>query len=287
MSTWNNNSLACIKVWIHLKILNQHNKLFKDAGDLKIEELSFWNQVSKSESRIQNAKNISKKLDEMFILHDKASYPIAESNAYAIENMFEILKNKENTLFDLATVVKDHYNFRSELKSAKLVDSKPVRLKIIEFNENLIYQLSKNPRDIYQLESRKFEILIADLLSDMGFEIKLTPATRDQGRDILAKVDTPLGELLTIVDCKRYSENRKVGIGVVRNILWTLDNIDKASCAMIVTSSSFSKDSRKMESNYTWKLKLKDFDDIHTWLKNFGSMRKNDNAGLWLPSSDN
>ena len=62
-----------------------------------------------------------------------------------------------------------------------ITDVKP---RILMVNEALIERLRVQPQAIYDLPPRKFEELIAELLDDLGYEVELTPATGDGGKDI-------------------------------------------------------------------------------------------------------
>ena len=110
MEEWNNNNLACLKTWIHLKVLNQHNKVFWDTGRLKMNQLTFWNQSSSSELISFAAKTICQQLDNMFRLFDKAVYEPRSSNKKAVEAMHKIMMNEKNTIgeFHLFAIT-NHY----------------------------------------------------------------------------------------------------------------------------------------------------------------------------------
>jgi HJR/Mrr/RecB family endonuclease len=65
---------------------------------------------------------------------------------------------------------------------------------------DLIAQLRRNPEQLYNLEPRQFEELIAELLASFGWSVEPTGATRDGGYDILGissrllKNPRPVGE---------------------------------------------------------------------------------------------
>lgn len=82
-----------------------------------------------------------------------------------------------------------------------------------------IKYLARHPDFLYQIEPRRFEMLVAELLTDMGYEVELTPETRDGGRDILAAFDLPHGKILTLVECKKFRPDRKVGIDIIERFL--------------------------------------------------------------------
>ena len=82
----------------------------------------------------------------------------------------------------------------------------------------LLSALQIQPELLRQLRPRQFEEVVAEILNKHGFEIELTPETRDGGVDIIATRNDPLGKILYIVECKRYTPPKKVGIDIVQRI---------------------------------------------------------------------
>jgi restriction system protein len=145
--------------------------------------------------------------------------------------------------------------------------SKPV---ILTVGNDIMKRLKKEPMEVYTLSTRQFEILIADLLRDMGYEVTLTKATRDGGADILASIKNDLGKFLYLIDAKKYSEKNKIGVDMVRTLLGTLADY-RASSAMLVTTSSFTKDARAMEKKHEWQLALHDYIKVAEWIQKHGT----------------
>lgn len=164
----------------------------------------------------------------------------------------------KGTLYDLSEADPD---------SKIILVAKP---KLILANDELFDRLKKEPESIYKLPPRKFEETIADLLSDMGLKVELTPQSGDDGRDILAYMDSPLGKFLTLVECKRYREDRKVGIELVKQ-LWATLKDHQANRAMMVTTSSFTKGATDFQKKYEWDLQLRDYSHIVEWIGKYKS----------------
>jgi restriction system protein len=143
-----------------------------------------------------------------------------------------------------------------------------VKPKIISAQEALIVNLKKRPETIFDITPRNFEEVLAELLEDMGFEVELTKATHDGGKDILAYLNTPIGKQLCLVDAKKYSKTRKVGIDLVRTLYGTLCDY-QANSAMLVTTSSFTKDAKTFQKKHHYMLSLKDYSDVVQWLQNY------------------
>lgn len=170
----------------------------------------------------------------------------------------EISRLLTGNFYDLADV--------TEASSSEIVlVAKP---KIISASEALITNLKKRPEDMRNLTPRQFEQMLAELLDDMGWEVELTQATRDGGKDILAYMNTELGRLLCLVDAKRYREDRTIGVGMVRTLYGTLCDY-QANSAMMVTTSSFSPDAKEFQQRHQYQLTLRDYSDVVKWITQY------------------
>jgi restriction system protein len=138
--------------------------------------------------------------------------------------------------------------------------------RIVSASEELVERLKRRPEAVHELTPRQFEELLAQLLRRMGWEVELTPQTRDGGKDLLAYMDTDVGRLLCLVEAKKYRRDRKVGIGLVRELYGTLCD-HQATSAMLVTTSSFTDDARAFQKRHQYHLALRDYGDIAGWIR--------------------
>lgn len=139
-------------------------------------------------------------------------------------------------------------------------------ISLEDVSKELREYLLNKPEEIYNLSPRKFEELIASILKNLGWEVQLTSKTKDGGYDILG-VNKLAGGINShwIIECKRYSPNRKVGVEIVRSLCGVKDHMKMAN-AMIVTTSTFTKGAYDIKGS-RWDLELKDYDKIFQWLK--------------------
>lgn len=148
------------------------------------------------------------------------------------------------------------------------IDNQQISPIIIDINEELKKYLAKHPDKIYDLSPRKFEELIAEILSDFGFHVELTPATRDGGKDIYAYIKNQLCSFLMFVECKKWTPTQHVGIEVVQR-LYGVQQINKANKSMVVTTSFFTKPAIEECKRYEYLMSLHDYNDLKTWLKQY------------------
>lgn len=149
-----------------------------------------------------------------------------------------------------------------EKEESEIVQVQPI---ILDINQEIINYLNKHPNFIYDISSRKFEELIAHILKRFGFDVELTKATRDGGRDILAYIKNSVCSYLTFVECKHFSPDNPVGVGIVRSV-YGVQQIHRANKSLIVTSSHFTKDAIELTKPIANELELKDHNDIKIWL---------------------
>jgi len=182
-----------------------------------------------------------------------------ESRSMAEQNLQDKMSNME---------VKDQA--KESLYKASQDKETPEKSSVIltDINMELKRYFNKHPERLYDLSPRKFEELIASILEDLGFDVQLTKATRDGGTDIIAYIRNSVCEFLTLVECKKYAPDNKVGVGIVREVSG-VHHLKNASKSIIVTTSFFSKDAVEMAKAIEHQLELKNYEDLKVWLSEY------------------
>jgi hypothetical protein len=146
----------------------------------------------------------------------------------------------------------------------------PKTIEVVRFvDQEVVRRLAKEPRDLHCLPPRKFEELIAELFRDRGWSVELTKQTRDGGSDIIAVRGDVGSHVKMLIEAKRYSPDRPVGVGLVRQ-LYAVRQLRHASKAVLATTSYFSPDACKEFAEFIpWELELDDYDQILRWLKSY------------------
>ncbi|WP_145408419.1 restriction endonuclease [Paenibacillus xylanexedens] len=154
------------------------------------------------------------------------------------------------------------------LDSVSDIQNKKINLEIINVNSQLIKYLAQYPEFLREIDPRKFEEIVAEIFHKKGFSVTLTPNTRDGGKDIYALQHGMFGSQLLIIECKRYCSSHKVGVELVRGI-YGVKMAERATAAMLVTTSFFTKGAIDFASPLKYELSLKDFSDLKSWLKDY------------------
>ena len=162
------------------------------------------------------------------------------------------------------------YDLGKEAESDRIIEV--IKPDIIVANNTLIEQLRNTPHDLFNITPRQLEELVAELLNNQGFDVELTKQTRDDGVDIFAYKKLAIGRILFVVDTKRYKKANLIGVEMVRQLHGTLIH-HNATSAMLVTTSGYSRDSRKYEKQHAFQLFLREYADIIGWLNDYKKLR--------------
>ena len=128
--------------------------------------------------------------------------------------------------------------------------------------QQLITEIAKNPKIIYQISSRRFEEVIEQILIDHGFETTLTQPTRDGGRDIIATKIEMGKPVVFYFECKRYGEKNSVGVSIVRS-LYGVQTSDRINKAILVTTGHVTRDARVFVDKQNSMMSIIDVKEIH------------------------
>lgn len=147
----------------------------------------------------------------------------------------------------------------------------PVTREIIlasaELNDQFLRHFVDHPGDLAKISPREFETLIADLFRGLGYEVELTAQTRDGGYDVVAvrRAETTTRSL---IECKRYAVDRKVGVGVVRNLLGVVHST-RSTKGIVATTATFSRDAKQYINENQWQLEGHNLEGVIDWINRY------------------
>ncbi len=132
--------------------------------------------------------------------------------------------------------------------------------------EQMIMQIAQDPKLVYEITPRDFEKVVEKLLQDQGFETKLTPQTRDGGRDIIAtkyEIDKPI---VFYIECKRYQEQNSVDVSIVRSLLG-VQTADRVNKTILFTTGHVTRDAKQFVDDQNTLISILDVDEIHKLIR--------------------
>ncbi|WP_051835179.1 restriction endonuclease [Lacrimispora celerecrescens] len=134
-------------------------------------------------------------------------------------------------------------------------------------NETVLKYLAENPQELYHLHDREFEKVMAEIYCKLGYKVDLTQETRDGGKDIIIRKPEALGDFVYYVECKKYSSSRHIGVGIIRNLVGTI-NTDRVNGGILATTSFFTRDAKKfiIENKLNYQIQTHDYNRIRDML---------------------
>jgi restriction system protein len=133
-------------------------------------------------------------------------------------------------------------------------------------NDEVFKLFTKSPQLLYQLTNRQFEEFVAELFARQGYEVNLTPASKDGGKDLYIATRSDLGTLLFVVECKKYAPDRPVGVELVRHLYGVVES-ERVTGGILATTSRFTRDAKKFQESFWTRLNLKDYIELQKLLK--------------------
>jgi len=95
---------------------------------------------------------------------------------------------------------------------------------------------------LFRLSPRGLEILVAALYRELGYNVILTPPSRDGGRDVIAARETPGQREVIQIECKTHTS--PVGVTYVRQLRGVIER-HRANRGILVTIGRFTRGARE------------------------------------------
>lgn len=111
----------------------------------------------------------------------------------------------------------------------------------------------------------EFERLVADIWEEHGWETTVTSGSQDRGIDVIARQKSPIEQAL-LIQAKAYREENKIGSEDVRKYATLYQQESKADSIAIVTTGSFTSQSRKLADDLD--VRLVDRQSLISFLEN-------------------
>ncbi len=158
----------------------------------------------------------------------------------------------------------------TELYSFKdLITNKPL-LNRIEYRSPsfpLIQSINQKILSLDSLSWRDFERLVAELLERDGYSVELMQGTKDGGVDVIGHRDAGLaGTFKVLMQAKKYSLHRKVGLSLVRELADTVSE-HGASKGILITTSYLTAGALDRIQLHQYKLGKVDRDDLSNLIR--------------------
>lgn len=130
--------------------------------------------------------------------------------------------------------------------------------------EELYSHFVNRPEDLHRLHWRDFEILLFRIFQNHGFKAVLGPGQGDGGIDLRLWHEDPLGDILTVVQAKKYAPHRNIDQTAVA-ALFGISIVEESQKALFVTTSNYQPVAKKFASRTSGVIELAGKEDIVRW----------------------
>lgn len=144
----------------------------------------------------------------------------------------------------------------------------PALIEVIgAITPEMIRFFAGQPDQLRTIDRRKFEELVAELFSGFGYDVELTARTKDGGKDVVAVKSRPFHQRF-LIECKRPEPGNPVTVAQVRQLLGVKTH-EKASKAILATTTHFSSAAQLFMCEHRWELEGKDFEGLLEWIEDY------------------
>ena len=136
----------------------------------------------------------------------------------------------------------------------------------VYLDQRYIDYLARNSEEMGRIHWRNFERLTTEFFRRQGYEVDLGTGTKDGGVDVRVWTDkdSKTGPPLMLIQCKRYKD--VVGIETVK-AFWSDVHFEGAEKGLIATTSSVSRDSKKLCEVRKWPMTFAEATEIQKWAR--------------------
>jgi Restriction endonuclease len=141
---------------------------------------------------------------------------------------------------------------------------KLVEADTADVSGDLYQHFAAHPDDVRRLPPRDFEKLVSSIFAARGWQTELGPGSGDGGVDLRIWQRDPLGDLLTLVQVKRYSPKRPIELDAVA-ALEAHVNREGANRGLFITSSRYLPGVQHFAGRTKHRMQLADTSDLQRW----------------------
>ncbi|OWY37651.1 restriction endonuclease [Xenophilus sp. AP218F] len=130
--------------------------------------------------------------------------------------------------------------------------------------EELYSHFVRHPNDLHKLHWRDFEILLFRIFQNHGYKTLLGPGRGDGGVDLRLWQENPLGDIMTVIQVKRYSPRNKIDLVPVQ-ALYGVSKVEGENQAIFVTTSSYTPAARNFAARVPTEILLAEKEEVVAW----------------------
>lgn len=224
------------------------------------------------------AKELLEKLTQSGEAPPKALIALAEGNPLILQMIGDLARGTEQSYASLLQSLTSFHRPGLLGPDGHPIGSRgAARRRLIsdvrEVSAGLLWSVRRDPDLVFSLTPRQFESVAAELFTELGYEVTLTPASKDGGKDLYVARNDVLGSLMYYVECKRYAPDRPVGVALVNALTGVVER-GRATAGLLMTTSRFTSGARAAQREFKHRLSLRDYSDFKAMLDRLTPVEK-------------
>ncbi len=142
-------------------------------------------------------------------------------------------------------------------------------LKLIKLDYTSLYSeifeyFHINPKKLYSLSSRQFEVLVGEIFKNQGYFTELGSGQNDGGIDLKLYQKDEIDQIVTLVQVKKYKEALPIKLESVAFLQSIVDE-EKANRGLFITTSRYLPQAQKFALRQKSRLILANSNDVAKW----------------------
>ena len=154
-----------------------------------------------------------------------------------------------------------------------------VRIILRDLSARLAHMIARDRGTLAHLEWRDVERVVAEVFDGIGFQVTLTPGSKDGGKDVVLACTVKGRQAEYYVEIKHWRSSTKVGSGAVEKLLKVIVEEQKAGGLFLSTYGFTENAFEQLTTIDRQKLRFGDQDRIVTFCQTYVKAK----AGLWSP----
>ncbi|HEX7241427.1 MAG TPA: restriction endonuclease [Longimicrobiaceae bacterium] len=134
----------------------------------------------------------------------------------------------------------------------------------VDVSAEVAAHFHRAPEDLHHLSPRAFEVLVDAIFRNNGFRTELGPGTADNGVDVRLFRSDLVGEMLTLVQMKRYKSQNPIGLEAVAALKAIVD-AEGANSGLFITTSRYLPVAQRFARRSGKTIQLADKSDVAVW----------------------
>jgi|GEM_PF-2387388 len=118
-----------------------------------------------------------------------------------------------------------------------------------DFSHELARAIGRNPRRLAYIEWRDLERTLAAVFEELGFQVELTPPSKDRGRDLILQCTLSGQHRKYLVEAKHWRSGKHVGPDPVRSFIGVVAR-ETRDGGLMLSTSGYSKRALEVLTEY-------------------------------------